>query len=93
MYVVQEGRVEVLMLRDGQELCLAVGGPGDFFGEMALFEQQAEIATVRAQTLVRVLTVTQKNFIHRIQQDPSLAFRVVQALSRRIRDLRTQAVL
>ncbi len=87
MYLVREGQVEVTVRHDGQEVCLAVHGPGEFFGEMALFERLAEKATARALTRVQVLTVDQKNFIHCIQDDPSLAFRIVQTMSHRIREL------
>jgi CRP-like cAMP-binding protein len=34
-----------------------------------------------------VLTVDKKNFLRRINEDPSLAFRLVESMSRRIRDL------
>lgn len=36
---------------------------------------------------VRVLTVDKRLFLRKIQDDPSLAFRVMQQMSRRIREL------
>ena len=42
---------------------------------------------MRALGEVRVLTVDKKNFLKRIHEDPSLAFRVVQTMSRRVREL------
>jgi CRP/FNR family transcriptional regulator len=92
MYVIQEGQVEVLQEKDGKEVRLAVLGAGDFFGEMALFEREVRSATVRALGQVRVLTVDKKNFLRRIHEDPSLAFRMVQTMSHRIRELDTELV-
>ncbi len=90
MYVIQEGQVQVVIVQDGREVCLAVRGPGEFFGEMALFEHQVRMANVRAMTLVRVLTVDRKNLIHRVHEDPSLAYRIIQVMSHRIRELSMQ---
>jgi len=87
MYVIQEGRVEVLSGRDGRSVPLAVLGERDFFGEMALFERDVRSATVRALDDVRVLTLDKRTFLRRIQEDPSLAFRLLEKLSRRLREM------
>ena len=87
MYVIQAGKVEVIREDDGKEVCLAELGEGDFFGEMALFERDVRSATVRPLGEVRVLTIDKKIFLGKIHQDPSLAFRIMQKMSRRIRQL------
>ena len=87
MYVIQEGQVEVVLEKDGEEVRLAVRGEGEFFGEMAIFEREVRMATVRALGQARVLTIDKKNFLRRIHEDPSLAYRIVQTMSRRIREL------
>ena len=87
MYVIQEGQVEVVAEEDGDEVRLAVRGEGDFIGEMSIFEQEVRSATVRAIGEVRILTVDKKTFLRRIHQDPSLAYRIVQVMSSRIREL------
>jgi CRP-like cAMP-binding protein len=87
MYVIQEGQVEVMLEKDGEEVRLAVRGEGEFFGEMAIFEREVRMATVRALGQARVLTIDKKNFLRRIHEDPSLAYRIVQTMSRRIREL------
>jgi CRP/FNR family cyclic AMP-dependent transcriptional regulator len=88
MYVIQEGEVEVVILgEDGKEIRLAVRREGDFFGEMAIFDRDVRSATVRALGEARVLTVDKKNFMRRVHEDPSLAFRLVETMSRRIREL------
>jgi CRP-like cAMP-binding protein len=92
MYVIQEGQVEVLVEKDGAEVRLAVQGEGDFFGEMAIFEREVRMATVRAIGQTRVLTVDKKGFLRRIHLDASLAYRIVETMSRRIRALDTEVV-
>ncbi|MBI2211344.1 MAG: cyclic nucleotide-binding domain-containing protein [Deltaproteobacteria bacterium] len=87
MYVIQSGQVVVVQEKAQSEVPLAVLNKGDFFGEMALFEREARSATVRALEDSRVLTVDRKTFLRRIQEDPSIAFRLVEAMSRRIREL------
>jgi CRP-like cAMP-binding protein len=87
MYVVQSGKVEVIQERDGQEICLAELGEGDFFGEMALLEKDVRSATVRAIGEARVLTVDKKLLLRKIHEDPSLAFRMMQKMSQRVRQL------
>jgi CRP-like cAMP-binding protein len=87
MFVIQEGRVSVVKELDSGEVELAVRGPGEFFGEMALFEHETRMATVRAIEKARVLTIDKKSFLRRVHEDPSLAFHLVQALSARVRQL------
>ncbi len=90
MYVIQAGKVEVIMEKGGKEIRLAELGEGDFFGEMALFEKDVRSATVRPMGEVRVLTVDRKMFLRKIHDDPSLAFMVMQRMSRRLRELNTE---
>jgi CRP-like cAMP-binding protein len=87
MYVIQECEVEVVHERDGRETPLAVIGEGGLVGEMAIFLREPRTATVRAKGRVRALTVDKKNFLRRVNEDPSIAFRIVETLSRRVREL------
>ena len=87
MFVIQEGKVEVLIESDGKQVQIAVRGQGDFIGEMAIFERDVRSATVRAVGSARVLTIDKRNFLRRISEDPSLAFRMVENMSHRIREL------
>ena len=87
MYVIQEGQVEVIAEQGDREVQLAVRGKGELLGEMAIFEKERRSATVRAIGTVRLLTVDEKNFIRRVHEDPSLAYRMVEMMSHRIREL------
>lgn len=90
MYVIQEGQVEVVKVTDDNEVPLMVLDTGEVFGEMAIVEREVRMATVRALGRARILTIDKKGFLRRIHEDPSLAYRVVQTMSRRIRDLSAQ---
>lgn len=92
MYVIQTGQAEVIQGKEGNEVRLAVLEEGDVFGEMALFERMPRSATVRALGDVRVLTIDKKTFLRRVHEDPSLAFRILQKMSYRIRELDTELV-
>jgi CRP-like cAMP-binding protein len=92
MYVIQSGRVEVMERRHDKEFCLAVLEKGDVFGEMALFDNEPRSATVRALGEVWVLTLPRRAFFKRVREDPSLAFRMLQRMSQRIRDLDSKLV-
>ncbi|NOR15709.1 MAG: cyclic nucleotide-binding domain-containing protein [Candidatus Aminicenantes bacterium] len=92
MYEILEGKVEVWEESSEHPLRLAVLHKGDFFGEMAIFEREARSATVRALGDVRALTIDKKNLLRRISEDPSLAFRILEKMSHRIRDLNKRLV-
>lgn len=92
MFEIQEGRVEIIGQKQGQDVRLAVLGKGDFFGEMAIFEREVRSATVRALGNVRALTIDKKTLLRRISEDPTLAFRILEKLSRRIRDMDKEMV-
>ncbi len=85
LYVIQEGRVEVLIEENGIETRVAVLGDKEFFGEMGLFEKEPRSCTVRALGDTKVLTIDKQNFYTTIQKDPSLAFRLLENMSRRLR--------
>ena len=91
LYVVQDGRVIVRREEEGRTAIVAELTPGEIFGEMALFEREPRSATVTARGHARVLTLDGRAFLRTVHQDPSMAFRLLQMMARRIRTL-TQEV-
>lgn len=85
LYVIQEGKVEVIDESGPKEIKLAVLGESEFFGEMGLFEKTVRSCTVRALGDARILTIDKKNFYTTIQKDPSLAFKLLEKMSQRLR--------
>jgi len=92
MYEILEGKVEVLQEREGKEVRLAVLEKGEFFGEMAIFEKEVRSATVRAMGEVRALTIDKRTLLRRISEDPTIAFRIMERMSHRIRELDNEIV-
>ena len=60
---------------------------GDFLGESALFFKDVHSTNVRSLGNSIVLTVDKKNFMRVIQEDPTIAFRPVQNLIYRVKEL------
>ena len=85
-YVIQEGKVEVVDESGESETIIAVLKEADFFGEMGLFEKDVRSCTVRAKGDAKILTMDKKSLFKNIKQDPSLAFRLLEKMSNRIRE-------
>ncbi len=92
VYVIQAGKVEVVDELDGREIKVAELSEKEFFGEMALFEKDVRSCTVRAMGDAKILTLDRKNFYKTIQQDPSIAFRLLEKMSRRLRETNKKLV-
>jgi CRP-like cAMP-binding protein len=80
-YLILSGRVEIL--RDGQSL--GAFGPGDFFGEMSLLDQAPRSATIRALEHTNCLMLSSWDFKALLEKYPSIAVKLLEVLSRRLR--------
>ncbi len=61
-------------------------GPGDYFGEIALIDGGERTATVTAVTDLICLGLTYWDFRPFVQSDPSIAWGLLQALAKRVRE-------
>jgi CRP-like cAMP-binding protein len=80
--VILEGQAEV-DTQDGRKRLL---GPGDHFGEMALLDQEGRSATVTARTDLVLGAIAEWNFKPVLMEHPEVAYRLLQTLSRRVRE-------
>ena len=87
MYVILSGKVDIIKKKGSAETTLATLEEGDFFGEMSLFDNSPRSATVKASGDVKLLEINQKDFLKKISKDPSLAFRMLEKMSHRIRKM------
>lgn len=85
MYVVVQGQVSVSKRSAQGDIPLAMLKKGDFVGEMSLLESLPRSATARAHGKTRLLAIHPGGFLLKIRRDPTFAFEMMQALSRRIR--------
>lgn len=82
LYVISKGKVEIV--RDGQRL--AVLGPGECFGEMALLERTSRSATVRAVSGSKLLTIAREDFDDLLDVYPVISRAIANVLVDRLRD-------
>lgn len=80
-YLITNGRVTIE--RDGS--VLGAFGPGDFFGEMSLLDSAPRSATIRAMEETRCLMLSSWDFKALLERSPSIAIRLLEVLSRRLR--------
>lgn len=86
LYVIKEGRVRIrLTSAEGQEVALAVFGPGDSFGEMSILDSQPRSADAIAIDKVEVFTLQRNDFVSVVRAHPEIAVSVMKTLSERIR--------
>jgi CRP-like cAMP-binding protein len=85
-FVVSSGKLEAVRGESASEQHLANYGPGDFFGEMALFEGFPRSATVRALEDSECLAMTRWDFMAEMKNHPEIAVGMLPVLVRRLRD-------
>lgn len=83
LYLVVEGVVHIKR----EETMLAELGPGDFFGEIALFEGVARSADAVTRSRARLLGLERADLMALIEDEPGIAVGLLQTLSRRVREL------
>lgn len=85
-YVIIWGRVKIFKLSaDGKEQILHIFGPGEPFGEVAVFTGKRFPANAQAVEETRTFFFPRKEFTDLIRQDPSLALNMLGVLSQRLR--------
>ncbi len=86
-YVVHTGRTRAVHQHgDGRTITLATFGPGDIFGELALFEDELRSATIEALGETSVVAVLGPDMRRLMAEHPQIAMRLVIALGRRLRE-------
>lgn len=86
-----EGGVGFMIITDGTVTVKTVTGksrklgPGDSFGEMALLDHEGRSASVTAETDVTLASIPEWNFKPFLKEHPEVAYRLLQTMSRRIR--------
>jgi CRP-like cAMP-binding protein len=85
--LIKEGQVKVTMISpEGKEIILSMLGPGDFFGEMALLDDEPRSATVIATEALEVVTIWRTDFLQILTENFSIAKKVLAELSKRLRN-------
>jgi CRP-like cAMP-binding protein len=82
MFLIMSGELRARTLISGRETILTTLGPGDFFGEMSLFDQGPRSADVVANVDSTMLRLSTSAFDRLTKEMPSLATPFLQATAR-----------
>jgi protein phosphatase len=84
MYVLLSGSARVV--RGHRTVATLI--PGDFFGELSALDRGPRTASIVAETHVEVLRVFRHTLYDLLRAEPSLVFRMLEGLARRLRNVR-----
>jgi CRP/FNR family cyclic AMP-dependent transcriptional regulator len=85
-FMILEGRIKVTILGDdGREIILSVLGPGDFFGEMALLDNEPRSATAIAVEESELLSLHRTDFQNVIADNNAIMRALIKILTARLR--------
>lgn len=86
LYFIISGKIKLVRTSsDGRENLLAILGPGELFGEMALFDPHPRTATATAVSETRLAALRNENLRAVIEKRPEVSAQLLQALARRLR--------
>jgi CRP/FNR family cyclic AMP-dependent transcriptional regulator len=86
LYIVSAGQVKVVLIgEDGREVILSVLGDGDFFGEMALIDDEPRSAHVIAMRDSQLLVLRRDDFQAQLVAQPKIGLKLLRVLVQRLR--------
>jgi len=86
LYIILTGVVHVAVITsEGKNAILATLGRGDFFGEMALFDNEPRSASVIAAQNCNVVVLYRRDFFDILERYPKIALHLITEMSRRLR--------
>ena len=92
LYVVLEGELEVTKRQGSREMQLALYGPGQFFGEMALLERAPRSASVRALRESSLLVIGQAAFQTLLSCSSSAPLKILYTVTSRLRSTESMLI-
>src|SRR4051812_10695197 len=86
LHAILEGRVRIaVILATGAETTMAMMGPGECFGELAILDGRPRSATAICVEPTRTLSVTRGDFVNWLSDKPRAALLLLETLSLRLR--------
>jgi len=90
-YLLRKGRAKVYIgNEEGREVILSILGPGDFFGEMALIDDEPCSASVMTLEESEFVSIGKSEFQKVLSSTPDMANSLLRALCKKIRDADSQ---
>jgi CRP-like cAMP-binding protein len=85
-YLVRSGHARAIREHpDGRQITLATFGPGDIFGELAMFDDELRSATVEATEKLEVLAILGNDMRRLMRLHSEIAVKLAVSLARRLR--------
>mgnify|MGYP001411992876 CR=1 FL=1 len=86
VFVVKTGTIKITRVNDeGKEVILALLGPGEMFGELAILDGEARSANALAQENCELLAINKEDFLDLLKNYPSVSYNVMCELAKRLR--------
>jgi CRP/FNR family cyclic AMP-dependent transcriptional regulator len=86
-YIVRAGHARAIREHgDGRSITLATFGPGDIFGELAMFDDERRSATVEAIEPTEAIAILAGDMRRLLKEHPDIAVKLLSALGRRLRE-------
>jgi len=90
-YIIAQGQVKVLKhSSSGREFIIAFFGPGEMFGEVAVFENKPYPASAQTVAETRVLGIKREDFLSFLASHPQVALKIIGVLGGRLRDAQSR---
>ena len=90
-YIIAEGKVKVLKhSSSGKEFVIAFFGPGEMFGEVAVFENKPYPASAQAVVATKVVGIKTDKFLSFLANRSQVALRIISILAGRLRDAQSR---
>jgi len=87
LYTIATGQVKVVKYSSlGKEFIIAFFGPGEMFGEVAVFENQPYPASAVAVAPTKVLAIARQDFLDFLHNRPEVSLKIIGVLGGRLRD-------
>ena len=87
LYIVLSGRLKVMMSdSEGKEVILTILGPGEFFGEMGMLDDEPRSATVMTIEPCELLSIAKRDFKKCLSENSEMAMAVMRSLVKRLRE-------
>jgi len=88
LYIILDGRIKVYLDDEsGKEVILNIQGPGDYFGEVSLFDKGPRSASVITLEKCHFAVLLKEAFTNCLADHPGLALAIIQGLTARLRAL------
>jgi len=84
MFVIQSGAVRISKSISGEDKVLAVLGPGEFLGEMAILNGKPRTATATVVESARCLVIEAKTLESMVARNAEIALRLIKKLAKRL---------